>query len=380
VTAPPDRLVVGAVIVQHARLLAARRVHPPALAGRWELPGGKVDQGETPEAACVREVREELGCEVRVVRRLPGEQPLNPGFVLWLYETALVDGEPVPSEHDAIRWLGPEELEEVPWLPADLPLLAPLRERLHDGEPLPGGNVGGAVRIGTTVRRPTGPWSPAVHALLGYLDEAGLGRIPRVLGTDARGREVLTWLEGEVPDAEVSCPDDILVDAMRWLADYHGVVRGYQPAGEMRWRNHTPAIAAGEIICHHDVAPYNLAVQERRVVGVFDWDMAGPGQPIDDVAFAAWNFVPLWRDLGIPEAARRLRLLCGSYGAMDPSAVARAVLPRIADSIDRIRAGQRAGDPGMLNLGQVGEPDRTEQSLAALRTRLPGIQRALSES
>ena len=62
--ATTDVLVVGAAVVRHGRVLATRRTHPPEAAGRWELPGGKVEPGEGPADAVVREVREELGCEV----------------------------------------------------------------------------------------------------------------------------------------------------------------------------------------------------------------------------------------------------------------------------------------------------------------------------
>ena len=376
-TAP--RIVVGAAIVRHGRVLAARRSYPAVAAGRWEFPGGRVEPGESVEAACVREVREELGCDVGVVRRLPREQPLHDGLVLRVYEAELVQGEPAPSEHDAIRWLSPEELDEVHWLDADAPFLAELRERLLDGEALPGGHVGGAVRIGATVRRPTGPWTPAVHALLAFLHEAGMADIPRVLGTDERGREVLTWLPGRVVDVDCEHIEDALIaDAMRWLRRYHETVGGYRPSGVVRWRNHERALAAGEIVCHHDFAPYNVAEQDGRVVGVFDWDMAGPGTPVEDVAFAAWNFVPLWRDLGERETARRLRLLCASYGGMDPVQVLPTVVRRITDATDRIRAGQRAGDSGMLNLARIGEPENTLGALRALRTRLPALRAALT--
>jgi mutator protein MutT len=371
-------VVVGAAIVRHGRLLAARRVRPPHTTGRWELPGGRIEPGESAEAACVREVREELGCEVRVVRRLAGEQPLPGGLTLRVYEAALMNGEPAPTEHDAVQWLAPEELDEVAWLDADAPFVAGLVERLLDGERLPGGHVGGAVRIGTTVRRPTGPWTPAVHALLTHLRGEGLRDVPRVLGTDERGREVLSWLPGRVVDVDTEpIGDALVVDAMRWLRRYHEVVRGFRPAGVVRWRNHEGELGAGEIVCHHDFAPYNVAEQDGRVVGVFDWDMAGPGTPIEDVAFAAWNFVPLWRELGPVSTARRLRLLCEAYGGMYPLAVLPMVVTRITAATDRISRGQAAGDPGMLNLARVGEPASTLGALRALRTRLPAIEAAL---
>src|SRR4051794_15572276 len=175
---PPSRsVVVAAATVRDGRVLAARRTRPEHVAGRWELPGGKVDPGESPEDAVVREVREELACTVRVTGRLSGAQPVGDRLELRVLLTELLEGDPVPLEHDAVRWLGPEELGLVDWLEPDRPFLAELRQRLLDGTRLPGGNVGGAVRVGGTVRRPTGPWTPAVHRLLGHLASAGVAAV-----------------------------------------------------------------------------------------------------------------------------------------------------------------------------------------------------------
>ncbi|TBO54839.1 (deoxy)nucleoside triphosphate pyrophosphohydrolase [Streptomyces kasugaensis] len=102
------RVVVGGAVFDRGRLLAARRSAPPSLAGRWELPGGKVEDGETPEQALERELREELGVEVAAMERIPGEWPLGPGFVLQVWTARLVSGEPQPlQDHDELRWLLP---------------------------------------------------------------------------------------------------------------------------------------------------------------------------------------------------------------------------------------------------------------------------------
>ena len=118
--------VVGAAIVRDGRVLAARRTAPPAVAGRWELPGGKVEPGETPDEALVREVAEELGCTIAVVRWLPGEVPIGDRHVLTVAVAELVAGEPEPREHDRVRWLGADELMSVDWLEPDRPFLTHL--------------------------------------------------------------------------------------------------------------------------------------------------------------------------------------------------------------------------------------------------------------
>ncbi|NGO80323.1 (deoxy)nucleoside triphosphate pyrophosphohydrolase [Streptomyces sp. YC504] len=126
-------VVVGAALWHEGRMLAARRSAPPELAGRWELPGGKVEPGERPEEALVRELREELGVEAEPVARIPGEWPLGrPGYVLQVWSAELLSGEPAPLEdHDALRWLGVDELDAVDWLDQDRPAVAEAARRPH---------------------------------------------------------------------------------------------------------------------------------------------------------------------------------------------------------------------------------------------------------
>jgi 8-oxo-dGTP diphosphatase len=129
-------VVVGAAVVRDGRLLAARRTAPPEAAGRWELPGGKVDPGESPDDALVREVDEELGCRVAVVRWLDGEQPIGDIHVLRVALCRPVEGEPVAgSDHDELRWLAPDEVDAVDWLEPDRPFLTPVSATLLGSDP-----------------------------------------------------------------------------------------------------------------------------------------------------------------------------------------------------------------------------------------------------
>ncbi|MFE6284740.1 (deoxy)nucleoside triphosphate pyrophosphohydrolase [Streptomyces sp. NPDC057877] len=119
-------VVVGAALLDAdgGRLLAARRSAPPELAGRWELPGGKVEPGETPEAALVRELREELGVAAEAIARIPGEWPLRQPYVLWVFTARLRPGSEAPrplQDHDELRWLTPAEIWDVDWLDQDVP-------------------------------------------------------------------------------------------------------------------------------------------------------------------------------------------------------------------------------------------------------------------
>jgi len=121
------REVVGVAILEQGRVLAARRARPPALAGLWELPGGKVEPGESREAAAVREIAEELGCTIEVTESLDGSSPINDDLALCVVLARIVDGDPVPHEHDAVRWLRADELDELAWAEADVPFLDRLR-------------------------------------------------------------------------------------------------------------------------------------------------------------------------------------------------------------------------------------------------------------
>jgi 8-oxo-dGTP diphosphatase len=128
-------VVVGAAILDQGRLLAAQRGEPPALAGGWELPGGKVEPDESEYEALVRECREELGVEIAPRDRVGGDWPLANGMVMRVWTADLLAGEPAPIEdHLACRWLTPETLYDVDWLPADLPIVEEVARYLPPGQ------------------------------------------------------------------------------------------------------------------------------------------------------------------------------------------------------------------------------------------------------
>jgi len=123
-----DRVgVVGAALVRDGRVLASRRTEPPHLAGFWEFPGGKVEVGESDVEALRRELREELVVEAAVGARLGPDVLLGDTGVLRVYLCRLLSGEPVLVDHDAHRWLGPDELADVPWIPVDIAVVEALR-------------------------------------------------------------------------------------------------------------------------------------------------------------------------------------------------------------------------------------------------------------
>ncbi len=189
--------------------------------------------------------------------------------------------------------------------------------------PLHGGAVG-AVRVGDTVRKPAGPWTPTVQALLRHLRSAGFGYAPEPLGVDETGRECFAFIEGE--PATRPWPSHILQDrgvvALATLArSFHSAVASFQPVNAI-WRIGPRDVQPGEIVCHGDLGPWNTLWRGEQLVGLIDWDMAEPGPPLLDVASLALNVVPLRDDSYAEEAgfdsvvprARRLQVLCERYG------------------------------------------------------------------
>ena len=129
----PAQIVVAGAVIRGSTVLVAQRVRPPELAGRWELPGGKVTLGETERAALARELAEELGLQVGGVvvgDRLGDDISLNATTTLRAYRVRLVGGEPQANDHRALRWVTAAELSEVDWVPADRGWLPDLAEAL----------------------------------------------------------------------------------------------------------------------------------------------------------------------------------------------------------------------------------------------------------
>lgn len=124
-----NQIVVAGAIVVDSKLLIAQRVRPPELAGRWELPGGKVAAGETEPEALARELAEELGVDVVVGPQL-GDVELSETMTLRAYAASLVSGEPQPHDHAALRWVSANELHDVDWVPADRAFLPTLMQLL----------------------------------------------------------------------------------------------------------------------------------------------------------------------------------------------------------------------------------------------------------
>jgi Phosphotransferase enzyme family len=246
-------------------------------------------------------------------------------------------------------------------------------------ERLEGGYVDGAVRVGDTVRRQAGPWTPAVHALLAYLADQGFTDAPRPLGFDDQGREILTFLPGETIGHRKPRPawvhaEDTLVQVARWMRDYHHAVAGFVPPPGAVWRD-GGTWSPGLIITHNDATTHNAAWHQGKLTGFFDWDFAGPARPEWDLAVTAFAWVPLHVRYVVeaegftdfPGRPRRLARFLDAYGWSGTigeflEVVQARMTAHAAGIRDRAAAGEK---PFELLLGQ-GVPQAIEQALADL--------------
>ncbi|SDO71003.1 Phosphotransferase enzyme family protein [Pedococcus dokdonensis] len=246
-----------------------------------------------------------------------------------------------------------------------------------DEHVLSGGNTGVVVRVGDTVRRPAGHWTPAVHALLHHLESVGFDAAPRALGIDARGREVASYLPGVAgtlgPD--VLDPRFRTVEACRaigaWLRGFHDAQVGFAPDPSLPWRV-VPgrALALGEVVVHHDVGTYNTVLRPDGSFGVIDFDFASPGMPVDDLAYVLWSWVPLWHDDdavrrelgGVPTAERlhKFAAVLDGYAADAPlrAQVTDAVSRRMAEHSRTIEVLAAQGDPAFVRMLADGHAER----------------------
>jgi Phosphotransferase enzyme family len=235
------------------------------------------------------------------------------------------------------------------------------------------GNTGGAFRVGDTVRRSTGPWTPAVHALLDYL-RPRLSGVPAVLGLDDCGREILSYLPGRVVDIHVErLTPAQLRSVARWTRSFHEAVAGFTHPGPWRF----PAIDDPVLVAHNDIGTYNICFEGGAVSGVFDWDLAAPSSPLMELAYLAWHCVPLWQDIGADQAAAGLELIASAYGSVSAADILAAVPQRMQFFLDWIPVAAAAGDAGMARLMANGEPGQSQRYLDRLRPRLPAIAAAL---
>jgi hypothetical protein len=169
-------------------------------------------------------------------------------------------------------------------------------------QPLLGGWVSNPVRVGDTVRRSPGPNNDFVRLLLQHFERQGWSGGPRWLGVDDQGREILTYIDGDVPWQQPGRYLDGLAAAARLVRQCHDLTAGTALAGNQ------------EVVCHNDLSPKNTVYRDGRPTALLDWDTAAPGERIHDVAHMCWQYLQLGPSATNPHG---LRILCDAYGLTD---------------------------------------------------------------
>lgn len=231
------------------------------------------------------------------------------------------------------------------------------------------------MRIGDTVRRPTGPWTPTIHALLRHLD--GFDGAPRVLGIDEEGREILEHVPGAMawPTLGALATDDGLARAADLLRRYHEAVADFAVPADAVWQfpdmapDCEPFVGGeGMIVCHNDCAAWNLVMGDERWAFI-DWDVAGPRPRIWDVAYAIRGMVLVDPD---SDLAHRTAIFADVYGLDDVERrrLPEVVVARIESSISLMRRRGEAGEEPWRTMWRSGHRESWESTLALARRAL----------
>ena len=256
--------------------------------------------------------------------------------------------------------------------------------------PLEGGiaHPGEVVRVGDTVRRPAGAHTASVHALLAHVRDRGFDGVPELLGTDDRGREALSFVPGDVPVPPYpswALSDETLASVARLLHRFHVAVRGFDATGRT-WSSEFGDEAVGPIVVHNDVCPENVVFRDGEAVALLDFDFAGPGRAIEDVASTISMWAPL-RDPRTLSAGRasldpsmRARVACDAYGV---TSTERIELLRMWPAMRRqgiafVRRHVDAGEPAFVEMWEAaGGEEGERRNLVWIEDNLERLRRAL---
>lgn len=239
--------------------------------------------------------------------------------------------------------------------------------------PLLGGtsNRGQVVRVGDTVRRPPHATGASTRALLDHLESVGFDGAPRHLGTDHRGRVVLTYVVGDAvtrPYPAWAMTDAALRSVADLLRRYHAAVAGFDPSG-LDWPRPVPAQYSGGLVSHNDPNLDNVIFRDGRAVALIDFDLASPGSALWDVAAAARLWAPLRLDTDIDDqrrgaALRRFRRFVDDYGLgeQERAALPAAVLRNHDWSYRIVQDGVRSGHEAFTEYWRSGAGARADRT------------------
>lgn len=251
-------------------------------------------------------------------------------------------------------------------------------------EAMNGGNINKVVRVGETVRREAKP-NPFVHELLEHLEKMQFTYSPRYLGQDDQGREILSYLEGDAPGnkypeiEEYMWSDEVLISLGKLLRIYHDATVGFKPSQPSI--NNYPDESLHEVICHNDAALYNIVFNNKLPSGIIDFDMAGPGPRLWDIAYTLYTSVPLAefspdhhnraivsydRESHASERKRRIGLFFSSYGMEVPADLKDWVITRIKFMCTTLSDRAEAGDSAFIKLVEDGHLAHYEKEIIFL--------------
>jgi hypothetical protein len=267
---------------------------------------------------------------------------------------------------------------------------------MSEGEPLTGGSeTQGIVRIGDTVRRPLRPFSLTVQAYLAHLRDAGFTGAPLPLGVDEQGREVLSFVPGDIPSRPLPpemAGDDVLVALARLIRALHEASAGWVPPPGAVWHG-SPASPGrvterAELVSHRDYAPNNVVFRDGLPAALIDFDLARPTTRLYDIVNALWYWAPLRtgdpRDrppaLAYADIPHRAAVFADAYG-MTPQERAE-LAPLAVDVARRYHQDSRASaelDPVWRKAWEDGGKDVLPRAEAWVREMAPAIAARLSQ-
>ncbi len=248
-------------------------------------------------------------------------------------------------------------------------------------------NEGRVSRVGATVRRPERDTSPATRALLDHLERVGFDGAPRHLGRDDQAREILTYVDGDVPVEpypEWALSDEALVSVAELLRRYHEAVASFDSSGHA-WPRAVPPAFRGRLLCHNDPNLDNVVFSAGRAVALIDFDLAGPGSAVWEVACAVRLWAPLRDERDAPEPLRgrslsRLKLFADAYGLTkrDRDKIPMAVRSAHAWAYDVVRDAVDDGHAAFGRLWDDGGRARAERTAHWLEANGKPMCQALS--
>lgn len=248
-----------------------------------------------------------------------------------------------------------------------------------DTEDLAGGNVAAFVlRVGDTVRKPATAASPAIHAFLTYLRDSGVCEVPASLGLDSEGRHVFQFVPGEIGENLPAMSSDELHRLGGIIRRLHDAAAAYSPEAKAVWNVAIPPDRQ-DIICHHDLAPWNLVRNGEHWVFI-DWDGAGPGSRLWDLAYAARAFVPLEAG-GEPKLdADRLHALAEGYGLerVERGQLVDLLAPRAQAMVDLLQNGALTGTQPWARLHAEGHTGYWQAAAGYIRSNADAWRKALA--